>query len=104
MPRSMFDQWTFSPAGPSNLLRTSTAVRGVYPSGTGSLSMYMTRGMSPVLAMVMLPYVFWRPGLVLAIPLAAVYSGVLYGVTLKPLSRLLQRREHSIWAAVTAQE
>jgi hypothetical protein len=58
----------------------------------------------PVLAMVMLPYIFWRPGLVLTIPLAALYSGMLYGLTLKPLSRLLQRREHSIWSAVTAQE
>jgi hypothetical protein len=58
----------------------------------------------PALAMVMLPYVFWRPGLILTLPLAAVYSGTLYVLTLKPLARLLQRREHSILEAVTAQE
>ena len=52
----------------------------------------------------MLPYVFWRPGLVLAIPVAAIYGIAIYGFTLKPLSRLLQRREHSIWSSVTAQE
>jgi hypothetical protein len=58
----------------------------------------------PVLAMVLLPYVFWQAGLILAVPLAAAYCGMLYGLTLKPLSRLLQRREHSIWSAVTEQD
>jgi hypothetical protein len=58
----------------------------------------------PVLALIILPYVFWRPGLVLAIPVAAIYGIAIYGLTLKPLSRLLQRREHSIWSSVTAQE
>jgi hypothetical protein len=57
-----------------------------------------------VLAIVLLPYVFWQLGLVVAVPLALAYSGGLYGFTLKPLSRLLQRREHSIWSAVTEQE
>jgi hypothetical protein len=58
----------------------------------------------PVLAMIMLPYVFWRPGLILTLPIAAVYSGMLYVLTLTPLSRLLQRREHGVLEAVTAQE
>jgi hypothetical protein len=58
----------------------------------------------PVLAMILLPYVFWQPGLILAVPLAIVYCGALYALTLRPLARLLQRREHSILEAVTAQE
>jgi hypothetical protein len=58
----------------------------------------------PVLALIVLPYVFWKPGLLLTLPLGLLYSLGLYGFTLKPLARLLGRREHDILAAVTAQE
>jgi hypothetical protein len=58
----------------------------------------------PVLALILLPYIFWKPGLVITIPAAIVYSVGLYALTLKPLAKLLQRREHAILEAVTAQE
>jgi hypothetical protein len=58
----------------------------------------------PVLALIVLPYVFWKPGLALTLPLGAVYSLGLYALTLKPLARLLQRREYAILEAVTAEE
>jgi hypothetical protein len=57
-----------------------------------------------ILALIMLPYVFWKPGLVLTLPLGAIYSLGLYVLTLKPLARLLQRREHAILEAVTVEE
>jgi hypothetical protein len=55
-----------------------------------------------VLAMIVLPYLFWRPGWAITLPLAALYSGFLYAVTLRPLSRLLMRREHAVVEAVSA--
>jgi hypothetical protein len=55
----------------------------------------------PVLAMIVLPFVFWRSGLILTLPLCGVYCGVLYVLTLRPLARLLQRRESDILAAVS---
>ena len=58
----------------------------------------------PVLALIVLPYIFWKPGLVLTLPLGAAYSLGLYALTLKPLARLLRRREYAILEAVTAQE
>jgi hypothetical protein len=58
----------------------------------------------PVLALIVLPYIFWKPALVLTLPAAVVYSLGLYVLTLKPLGSLLQRREHAILEAVTAQE
>jgi hypothetical protein len=58
----------------------------------------------PVLALTALPYLFWRPGLVLALPLSGLYSIGLYVLTLKPLAQLLQRREYVILEAVTVQE
>lgn len=58
----------------------------------------------PLLAMVLLPFLFWPPGLILTLPLAAVYSGALYGLTLGPLSRVLMRREYAILRGVTASE
>jgi hypothetical protein len=58
----------------------------------------------PVLALIVLPYVFWKPGLVLTLPLGVIYSLGLYVFTLKPLARLLQRREYSILEAVIAEE
>jgi len=57
---------------------------------------------APVLAMIVLPYLFWRPGWAITLPLAALYSGFLYAVTLRPLSRLLMRREHAVVEAVSA--
>ena len=58
----------------------------------------------PVLGLVALPYLFWRPGLILSLPLAGAYGVGLYLLTLKPLARLLQSREYKILEAVTAQE
>jgi hypothetical protein len=58
----------------------------------------------PVLALIGLPYIFWKPGLALTLPLGAIYSLGLYALTLKPLARLLQRREHAILEAVSAEE
>ncbi len=58
----------------------------------------------PVLALIVLPYIFWKPGLALTLPLGVVYSLGLYTLTLRPLARLLQRREHAILEAVTTQE
>jgi hypothetical protein len=56
----------------------------------------------PVLAMIVLPYLFWRPGWAITLPLAVLYSGSLYATTLRPLSRLLMRREHAVAEAVSA--
>jgi hypothetical protein len=58
----------------------------------------------PVLAVIVLPCIFWRPGLILTLPLGALYSVGVYVLTLKPLARLLQRREYDILLAVTTQE
>ena len=58
----------------------------------------------PVLALTALPYLFWRPGLALTLPLSALYSVGLYALTLKPLARLLQQREYAILEAITVQE
>jgi hypothetical protein len=58
----------------------------------------------PVLALILLPYIFWRPALVIAIPAAIVYSVGLYALTIKPLTKLFQRREHAILEAVTTTE
>jgi len=51
-----------------------------------------------------LPYIFWKPGLAITLPLGAVYSLGLYALTLQPLARLLQRREYAILEAITAEE
>jgi len=51
-----------------------------------------------------LPYIYWRPGLFLTLPLGAAYSLGLYMGTLKPLARLLQRREHEILMAVAVED
>jgi hypothetical protein len=59
---------------------------------------------APVLALTVLPYLFWRPGLWLTLPLGAVYSVGLYALTLGPLAKLLQTREHEILRAVTDRE
>lgn len=58
----------------------------------------------PVLALIVLPTIYWRPGLALTLPLGLVYGIGLYLLTLKPLATLLQRREYAIWQAVTEKE
>jgi hypothetical protein len=58
----------------------------------------------PVLALTIVPYFFWRPGLALTMPLGAAYSVALYAATLKPLARLLERREYEILRAVIVEE
>jgi hypothetical protein len=58
----------------------------------------------PVLVLVVLPYMFWKPGLIITLPLGLIYSLGLYGITLKPLAHLLQRRERPILDAVAAEE
>jgi hypothetical protein len=57
---------------------------------------------APVLVMVVLPYLFWRQGWLLTLPLAVLYSVLLYALTLRPLSRLLARHEHAILEVVSA--
>jgi hypothetical protein len=59
---------------------------------------------TPVLALIALPYIFWKPGLVLTLPLGIVYCLGLYALTLKPLAKLLQSREYTILQAVTEEE
>ncbi len=58
----------------------------------------------PVVVLIVLPYVLWRSSLFLVLPLGAVYCLAVYLLTLKPLARLLQRREHTILQAVIAEE
>ena len=58
----------------------------------------------PILALFLLPYVYWKPGLILTLPLAAVYSVGVYALSLKPLARLLQWREFEILQAVTKEQ
>jgi hypothetical protein len=57
---------------------------------------------APLLALLLLPYLFWRPGLAFALPLGPAYSLGLYLSTLKPLARLLRNQEHRILQAVTS--
>jgi len=58
----------------------------------------------PILALIVLPYLLWKPALIVTLPLAFVYSVGLYTLTLTPLARLLQRREFDTWQAVIAEE
>ncbi|MGC9396996.1 MAG: hypothetical protein ACP5J4_19290, partial [Anaerolineae bacterium] len=57
----------------------------------------------PMALLLVLPYIFWKPALFATIPVAFLYSVGLYAITLKPLARLLQRREHTILEAVTTE-
>lgn len=54
----------------------------------------------PMTLLIVLPYILWQPALFVTIPVALVYSVGLYALTLKPLARLLQRRENAILEAV----
>lgn len=56
----------------------------------------------PVMALVWIPYLIWEPALFLALPLCLVYCLGLYALTLGPLARWLQRREHRILEAITS--
>ncbi len=58
----------------------------------------------PALLLIVLPYIYWRAGLWLTAPVALLYSVAVYALTLGPLARLLQRREHRILEAVTKEE
>jgi hypothetical protein len=58
-------------------------------------------GTPPLMALFLLPPLFWPPGQFIALPLAAVYAFGLYSVTLKPLAALIDRRAHQILEAVT---
>lgn len=54
----------------------------------------------PMTLLLVLPYIFWKSALFVTIPAAFLYSAGLYALTLKPLARLLQRRENAILEAV----
>lgn len=58
----------------------------------------------PVLALVLVPYLFWKPGLILSLPVALVYSVAVYGFTLQPLANYLQRREYDVLQKVSHEE
>lgn len=57
-------------------------------------------GTPPVLLLILLPYFLWPPALLVTLPLSALYSAGLYLLTLKPLSKLLLKREHVILETV----
>jgi hypothetical protein len=57
----------------------------------------------PMALLLVLPYIAWKPALFVTIPLAILYSVGLYLLTLKPLAKLLQNREHAILEAVTTE-
>ncbi len=52
------------------------------------------------MALFMMPLFFWKPGQLLTVPLALVYSLGLYALTLRPLAGLIDRRSHQISEAV----
>lgn len=58
----------------------------------------------PVLALIVLPYLLWQPGLIITLPLGALYSVALYAFTLKPLAGLLMRRESAVLEAITKED
>ncbi len=55
----------------------------------------------PILLLIVLPFIFFKPALLFTLPLSALYCLGLYALTLKPLAQLLQRREHAILEAVS---
>lgn len=54
----------------------------------------------PPLLLVALPYLLWRPGLWITLPLTVVYGVGLYALTLRPVANLMDRRSDRILAAV----
>ena len=58
-------------------------------------------GTPPVALLILLPYFLWKPALWITIPLSALYSVGLYWLTLKPLAKLLQNRQHIVLERVT---
>ncbi|MFP4343454.1 MAG: hypothetical protein ACLFU8_02065 [Anaerolineales bacterium] len=71
----------------------------------GNLWGFLAFGVSalPLILLVGLPYFFWKPGLIVTLPLAGIYSGALFVLLLKPLARFMQRREYQILEAVTSE-
>lgn len=59
--------------------------------------------MVPAVLLIVLPYVLWRPALILSLPVAGFYGVGIFLLTLKPLTDLLHRREHQILEAVTGE-
>ncbi len=59
---------------------------------------------APLVLTTLLPYVIWKPLLMITLPLGIAFVLGIYALTLKPLARLLQRREHAILEAITTQE
>jgi hypothetical protein len=55
----------------------------------------------PVIVLIALPYALWRPALWFTLPLVLLYGVGLNALTLKPLARLLQKREDGILEAIT---
>lgn len=58
-------------------------------------------GTPPVALLVLLPYFLWPPALWITLPLSALYSLGLYWLTLKPLAKFLQSRQHIVLERVT---
>jgi len=58
---------------------------------------------APALLLVVVPYLLWRPALLVTLPLAVVYAVGLNLLTLRPLARLLDRRAGQIVQAVSEQ-
>ena len=54
-----------------------------------------------VIVLIAIPYALWRPALWFTLPLALLYGVGLNALTLKPLARLLQKREDGILEAIT---
>ncbi|MBN2001765.1 MAG: hypothetical protein JXA21_00300 [Anaerolineae bacterium] len=59
-------------------------------------------GLIPVGIMVVAPYFTWRPALIVTLPLSAIYSIGFYLLTLKPLGKLLQQRQHVVLERITS--
>lgn len=59
-------------------------------------------GVIPIGIMVAAPYFTWKPALIVTLPLSAVYSVGVYLLSLKPLGRLLQQRQHTILDRITS--
>jgi hypothetical protein len=79
--------------------RAPTQAWGGRGGNMGAFLAWMV-GTPPILLLFLLPYFLWLPAQIVALPLAAVYAFGLYGVTLKPLAKLVDRRTHQIMEAI----
>ncbi|MGD8626177.1 MAG: hypothetical protein PVF47_15210 [Anaerolineae bacterium] len=86
----------------SSLLAPYRGPEQVWGGNSGNLGVLIAGAVAlpPVLALFVVPYLFWPAGQILTLPLAGVYSLGLYLVTLKPVAGLLDRRAHRILEAV----